>query len=351
MKTGIKNQKIVNGLIVLTMMLGILCLTVPSYAKTLLRMNHQFPAAAAGSKIDQWFADEVKKASDGELEIQIFWSNALGAAKENLTLLRTGAIDMAGMSAGFFSAELPFYSAPNSLPMALDNICQSSALMKALMERIPAFEEEAKANGIKPIFFHLLNPYLLVTREPVTKLDDLKGKKIRTWGEDMPRLVQAAGGTPVTIFLPELYENLQRGVIDGCPFSVDFVVTYKIYEVAKHITEVVMWEGPAWGVIMSQKSWEKLSPDHQAIILQTAERARKKELTETAKAEAEARKYLKKQGVTFHEFPVTELEKWKTANPDFYADWISKMEKTGKGDAARETVKLWKDIRSWVNCP
>lgn len=334
-----------------TITLVVLLVCSSAYTKTLLRMNHQFPAAAAGSKIDQWFADEVKKATGGEVEIQIFWSNALGGAKENLTLLGRGAIDMAGMSAGYFPAQLPFFCAPNSLPMAMDNICQSSALMKAFMEKIPAFGEEAKRNKIVPIFFHLLNPYLLVTREPVTKLDDLKGKKIRTWGEDMPRLVKAAGGTPVTIFLPELYENLQRGVIDGCPFSVDFIQTYKIYEVAKYVTEVVMWEGPAWGIWASEKSWNKLSSKNRKIILDVAERARKLELRKTAEAEIAARQFLKSKGVKFAEFPAAELAKWQLANPDFYADWIKKMEKLGKGTEARETVELWKDIRSWVNCP
>lgn len=320
-------------------------------AKTVLKMNHQFPAAAAGSKIDQWFADEVKKASNGELEIEIFWSSALGAAKENLTLLRSGAIDMAGMSAGYFPAELPFLAAPNSIAMGMDNICQSSAIMKAFLTEIPAFQEEADRNGIKPLFFHLLNPYLLVTKEPVTKLSDLEGKKIRTWGEDMPRLVQAAGGTPVTIMLPELYENIQRGVVDGCPFSVDFVVTYKIYEVAKHITEVVMWEGPAWGVFFSKKSWENLSPEHQQILMDTAERARKLEITKTAEAEVAARKTLAEEGVQFHEFPAEELAKWQEANPDFFADWVAKMKNQGKEQEALETVTLWKNMRSWIVCP
>ena len=71
-------------------------------AKTRLMMNHQFPEDTAGSKLDQWFADEVAKATEGEVEIKIYWSNTLGAAKENLKLLSSGVIDMAGMSSGYF---------------------------------------------------------------------------------------------------------------------------------------------------------------------------------------------------------------------------------------------------------
>jgi TRAP-type transport system periplasmic protein len=223
--------------------------------------------------------------------------------------------------------------------------------MKAFMDKVPAFKEEERNNKIRVLFFHLLNPYLLVTKEPVNNLSDLKGKKFRTWGEDLPMLFKAAGATPVTIFMPEIYENLQRGVIDGCPFSLDLVVAYKLYEVAKHITEVVIWEGPAWGLWISEKSWQKLSPRNQEILLETADRARKREITTTAEAEIKAREFLKQEGVEFHNFPAQELAKWKKASPDFYNVWIEKMEKMGKGDAARQTVQLWKDMRSWIVCP
>lgn len=323
-------------------------LFTPVEAKTVLRLNHQFPAAAEGSKIDQWFADEVKKATNGEVEIQIFWSNALGAAKENLTLVKGGAIDMVAMSPGYFPAELPFFCAPNSIPMAMDNIRQSSEIMKAFIEKVPAFMQEAQDQQIRPLFFHLLNPYLLVTSEPVKKLEDLKGKKIRTWGEDMPRLINAAGAVPVNIFLPELYENLQRKVIDGCPFSVDMVVSYKLYDVTKHITEVALWVGPAWGVWISERSWQKLTPAHQKAFMEVAERARELELKTTAEAEVKARETLQAAGVQFYPFPAEELAKWKKANPDFFADWIEKMQKIGKGDAAKQTVAMWKEMREKI---
>ncbi len=320
-------------------------------AKTLLKMNHQFPADAAGSKIDQWFADEVEKATDGEVEIKIFWENKLGKPKENLLLLKRGVIDMAAMSAGYFPNELPLFSAPNSIPMGLDDVCQSSELMKSFMNNVPAFMEEAAQSNIRPLFFHLINPYLLVTKEPVTSFSDLKGKRIRIWGKDMPLLVNAAGGKPVPLFLPDIYDALKKGIIDGCPFSVDFVITYKIYELAKHITEVVMWEGPGWGLWISEKAWQKLSPQHQQSLFEIAEQARQRELEATAASEKASREFLQTQGVEFHPFPPAELTKWQEANPDFLADWIKKMEALGQGDAAKQTVDLWNNIRQTIACP
>jgi TRAP-type C4-dicarboxylate transport system substrate-binding protein len=338
-------------LIVGVVFLGLFILSANGFAKTVLKCSSQWTQYQTGSKIAQWFADEIKKATNGEVEIKIFYSQALAKAGENLGLLRSGAIDMAEMSPAYFPAELPFFTVANSVPMGMDNLCQGSAIIKAFMERIPAFMEEAKSNNIRPLFFHLLSNYMLVTRDPVEKLSDLKGKKIRTWGKDMPRLMKAAGAIGVTKFVPELYENLQRGVIDGTLFNTDSAVSYKLYEVAKHITEVVIWQGPAWGCFINEDVWQKLSPQHQKIFLETAERARAKEITATAAADIEARKTLKSHGVQFHKMPEEDVAKWINSAPDFRADWVKEMAKKGKGQAASDTIKLWDDMRRWIVCP
>jgi TRAP-type C4-dicarboxylate transport system substrate-binding protein len=310
-----------------------------------LKLNHQMAANTVGSQIDQWFADEVARRTGNEVQIKIFWSEALGKAKENLQLVKDGAVDLVAMSPGYFPAQLPFFSAPNSLPMAMDNLKQADRIIKAFLEKVPAFEEEARASGLKPLFFHHLNAYLLICKEPVRSFADLKGRKIRTWGEDMPRLMQAAGATPVTMFLPELYENLQRGVIDCAPFAVDWIQNYKTYEVAKYITEVTVWQGPTWGVWMNARKWDALSEPHKKIVLAVAEEANQRDLKAVADAEEKARAFLKQQGVQFIPFPETERRKWIQASPDFFADWIAKMEKLGKGAAARQTVAMWKELR------
>jgi TRAP-type C4-dicarboxylate transport system substrate-binding protein len=323
-------------------------------AKTVLKMNHQYPADTTLSKLDQWFADEIRTATNSEIEIRIVWSNGLGDAKQNLPMLKNGIIDMAAMSAGYFSKELPFLSAPNALPMAMDNVCQASEIMKALMEKVPAFAEEASQNGIRPLFFHLINPCLLTSKTPITKFSDLKDKRVRTWGDSdyMPMVVKAAGATPVPLFLPDMYEGLKRGIIDICPLSVDLTETYKLYELAKHISEVALWEGPTAGIWISEKIWKTLSPAHQKILLDSAEKARQKEIPMMLEADRLARESLKAKGVTFHKFPDEELAAWKKASPDFFQEWINRMDKLGKKEAAEQAVRLWKEIRAAiVQCP
>ena len=318
--------------------------TQAGLAKTLLRANSQWTEVHAGSKVDMWWADEIKKRTNGEVEIKLFFGGALGKAQENLPLLQEGAIDIAMMSPGYFPAQLPFHAAPNSIPMAMSKVDEATELMERLMAEVPAFDDEARANGVKTLFFHHLNPYELVCKDRIKGVADMQGKKMRTWGKALPQAVEAVGATPITLFLPDIYDGLARGVVDCIPFSVDLVLNYKMYEVAKNIHRITIWEGPTNATWISLKSWDKLTAEQQTILQEVSLEAMHKDRDATIAAGAAAIAELEAKGVQFHEFPAEEQAKWRDLNPDFFADFITEMEALGKGDDARKTIKIWKEV-------
>lgn len=342
----LRTRRATSALFSVPLMCGALLAAQSALAEVTLRANSQWPETHSGSQVDKWWAEEIKKRTSGEVDIQLFFGEALGKAKENLELLRNGAIDIAMMSPGYFPAQLPMHAAPNSIPMAMDSVDQATELMERLMDEVPALDEEAKANGVKTLFFHHLNPYLLVCKEPVTDVPGMAGKKMRTWGEALPKAVEAVGGTPVTLFLPEIYEGLSRGTVDCIPFSVDLVVNYKINEVAKNISEITIWEGPTNATWISLEAWNKLTPEQQTIVQEVSREAMRKDRDATLAAGVEARKELANMGVAFHEFSAEEQKRWRDANPDFFADFIADMEAQGKGDAARKMIEIWKEVTS-----
>ncbi len=309
-----------------------------------LRMSNQWTETTAGAKVDKWWASEIEKRTNGEVKVKIFWAGVLGKAKENLGLIQKGAIDLAAMSPGYFPAELPFHAAPNSIPMAMSRPEQATALMERLLTEVDEYDKEAKRNGMKALFFHHLNPYLLVCKEQIKGVADMKGKKVRTWGKDMPRMVQAAGGVPVTLGLPELYEGLSRGTVDCIPFSVDLMVNYKIYEVAKHVHSITLWEGPTNAVWIAAKVWDGLSAKNKKIIQDLSFQAARRDRDQVIAAGDKAIATLKAKGVKFHDFPAAEAKKWKAANPDFFGDFIKDMEAKGRGDDARKTIAIWREV-------
>ena len=312
-------------------------------AKT-LRMSSQWTDTTAGAKVDKWWASEVDKRTKGAIKIKIFWAGVLGKAKENLGLIQQGAIDLAAMSPGYFPAELPFHAAPNSIPMAMSRPAQATELMERLLTEVDEFDKEAKRNSMKALFFHHLNPYQLVCKEEVKSLADMKGKKVRTWGKDMPRMVKAAGGVPVTLGLAELYEGLSRGTVDCIPFSVDLMVNYKIYEVAKHVHGITLWEGPSNAIWIASKVWDGFTEEQRKILQDLSFEAARRDRDQVVAAGEAAIATLKSKGVTFHEFPKAEAKKWKDANPDFFHEFIKAQHALGRGDAAKKTIEIWREV-------
>jgi TRAP-type C4-dicarboxylate transport system substrate-binding protein len=313
-------------------------------AETLLKMSSQWTENTVTSEADRWWASEIEQRTRGALKVKIFYAGALAKANENLQLIRSGGVGLVNMSASYFGADLPLHTAPNSIPMAMSEVPQATLLVQRIMVEVPALDAEAKRNGVKALFFHHLNPYLLVCKAPVNGLADIKGKKIRTWGSDMPRMVQAAGGVPVTLGLAELYEGLSRGTVDCIPFSVDLMVSYKIFEVAKHVHDITLWLGPTSGVWMSRGVWDGLPAEHRDVVDAVSKEAALKDRDLTIAAAESAVATLKSAGVTFHAFPMADKKAWKAANPDFFAAFVEAQAAAGHGDAAKKMVAIWREV-------
>lgn len=334
------NHKFLSYVAALAISLGVSSAT----AQTTLNLNSQMPESAPASSVDRWFAEEVERRTDGELKIRIFYSGTLGSPLESLSLMREGAIDMAVASASYFPSELPFTGLPNSLPMSLFSVNQAKVLMNRLMTEVPELAAEQERNGVRALFFHNLNPYYLLSKEPILSVEDMEGKRFRSWGSDFPRFISAAGGVPVTLGLSEVYEALSSGAVDVVPFSYDYIQTYRLHEVADHITTApvhIAITAPMW---ISTAAWDRLSSEHQDVMLEVAGEASERDYQATLEAGEEARKFLEENGVEFHDFPEEEMEKLRAVVPDYFDEWVAKMEAEGKGDAARHVVDIWKDV-------
>jgi tripartite ATP-independent transporter DctP family solute receptor len=141
---------------------------------------------------------------------------------------------------------------------------------------------------------------LITTKQPVTKVEDLKGLKIRT----IPTPVYLAalrmmGANPTPMAYGEIYTGLQTGVIDGFEQAPAILIAERFYEVAKHLT-TSRHLFPAMVVCYSKAHWDRLSPDDQAKIRRAAETARDRGRALAPVREAEALKTLAERGMTIH---------------------------------------------------
>jgi TRAP-type C4-dicarboxylate transport system substrate-binding protein len=313
------------------------------YPKMELKFGHFAPSTTAHGQVDQWFADEVAKRSNGQITIKIFWSGAAGKAMELLNLVGKGALDIAAVPASYYPAQLPFLSAPSALPLALPSPQKAQEIVYALWESTPEMHEEAKRANVHPLLFHTLNVYHLLGSKQIRTIDDLKGKKIRSQGEYIPKMLAAVNAVPITVLPGEFYESLQRGSVDFMVLPWDLMVAFKLQEVGKYGSTISLGSlisNPQW---YNLKKWEQMPDNVKKLLEKVAKDALPLDLAKVQESERKALKVMSDAGVEI--IPFQDQEKFNAVMPDFIEEWVSNMKKIGKGAEAEEMAKRWRKLQ------
>lgn len=160
---------------------------------------------------------------------------------------------------------------------------------------------------------------------PLKTLDDIEGLKIRTAGDD-GEIFARMGAAVVSVSGGELYEAMQRGVVDAFQFSTPSIDwSYGFHEVVKYTyLSPVRQPADCYACIVNPKSWEKLPSDLQGLVVAVTTRAAFRFYAEVLRTDVEAiQKYLD-YGISV-EPASKEIEQEMTRLADaFYAEKAAK---------------------------
>jgi TRAP-type C4-dicarboxylate transport system substrate-binding protein len=153
-----------------------------------------------------------------------------------------------------------------------DVVAAAGAGSETLLLNCPSCLEEYKKLNAIP-----LSPYpgaasVFACTKPVKTVADLKGKRVRATGAAV-ELVKLAGGTPVSITLPDTVSILQRGGID-CTYGVpEWLKSYSLGEVAKYVVDYPLGVlSPVVAFLMRRDTFHKLTPAQKVVHLKAAAR-------------------------------------------------------------------------------
>lgn len=216
----------------------------------------------------QWWMDEVNKRTDGKVEFSTFFAGSLVGASETLAAVQSGRVDMGYFAPVYSPSEFPLWMI-TSLPFMTDNAVAQVNALGELNEASEPFKAELERNGIRAILFHPVSPAATGTKQPLPTPADYKGKTLRALGL-IAEAITAVGAEPVAISPAEIYEGIERGVVDGyASVAFDTIVDLGLHEVAPHVTHphIGVFASAALGVNTSV--WDKL-PDNVKKVMQDA---------------------------------------------------------------------------------
>ncbi|MFN3744373.1 MAG: TRAP transporter substrate-binding protein DctP [Hyphomicrobiaceae bacterium] len=281
-------------------------------AKTTLRLTLQLPLKSVLGQNVQMFKEEVEKATNGEIEIQIFDSGSLYQDKDVPKAVGSGQIEMGVASLARYVGDVPaadvFY-----IPALFDSDTKlRAAVAPGSPVRGPLDTAIAKT-GARVLWWQAYGSTILLTKgEPLKSPEELKGKKVRVFGKLLGTWVQANGGSPVNVAGSEQYMAYQRGTVDIGMTAPDTIKSRKMWEVMKSVT-LAGQAAVEFVVVINDKAWGKLTPAQQEIISKASVRAEQTLRDQFAKIAQEAIEAGKANGMTIHTPSPEEAAKWRAS--------------------------------------
>jgi len=216
-----------------------------------------------GEKV--FWEETLPKASKGQVTGDITAQDLNGLkGPEILRLMKLGVIDFSSGVIGYMSGDSPQFDGVD-LAGVSPNMATTRKIVDVYEPVLNRIMEEQY--GAKLLMLFPSPPQVLWCKTPVTKVDDLKGKKVRVFTTSMADLIGGLGATTVTMPFGEVATSLERGVIDCGITGTLSGNTNKMFEV----TNVMYPLYSGWAIhftAISKKTWDSLNPAVQKFMLE-----------------------------------------------------------------------------------
>mgnify|MGYP001182221310 CR=1 FL=1 len=287
----------------LTFLFGaaLLSLSSVSIAKEKWTMTSTWPNSLELIEIDKKWVELVNKLASDELTIDFFEGGSLVPSGEVFSAVESGVIQAAGDWPGYWAGRDAAFSAL-STHVSLFNAVDYANWIRE-WGGFDLYNEIYGKYGMVYIPYGITNSEAgFHTNKPIKNLEDFKGQRLRVSGLEQGRVLERLGGTQVSMAAQELYQSLERNVIDGAEFSTPNVdVSAGLHQVTKH------WTTPGWhqsasvfGVMINKEAWDALSPETQEKLKIAADATMMWSISYTERQATKGLETFKKAGVEIH---------------------------------------------------
>ena len=308
----------------------------PSLAQEPVKLTYScfFPPTHIQSKLAAAWGKEVEKRTNGKVKIEYYPGQTLTKAKQVYDGTVQGMSDIGFCLFAYNRGRFPLMEVVD-LPLGYPSGKVATQVANEVYKKFKPKE----LDDVKVMYLHAHGPGLLHTKDKaVKKMEDLKGLKIRSHGTTA-KVVEALGGTPVAMPMPELYQALQRGVVDGGMYPVETNKGWRMAEVVKYCTENYSNAyTTTFYVVMNKAKWNSLPKDAQEVIMQINEEWIPKHGAAWDKSDQVGREFMLKKGRKFIKLSPAEAARWKKATDPVLGSYVKQA--SAKGVPAKEALEF-----------
>ncbi len=337
-----KNRLLALVVVFLGMAVVMLGASAPAQAADAVKLTYScfFPATHIQSKLAEAWCKEVEKRTNGKVEVEYYPGQTLTKAKQCYDGVVQGLSDVGFSVLAYTRGRFPIMEVVD-LPLGYKSGVAATTVANSVYEK---FKDKALTDT-KVMYLHAHGPGLLHTKgKEVKKLEDMKGLKIRGHGTSS-KVVKALGGTPVAMPMPETYQAIQKGVVDGAVYPVEANKGWKLGEVIDSLTQDFSAAyTTTFFVVMNKDKWNELPDDVKKTIEEINKEWIEKHGEAWDSSDEEGYAFLKEQNKKVIPLDPEESERWAEAVKPVLDQYVKDMKaKNLPGqealDTALETLK------------
>lgn len=297
--------------------------------------------------IKPW-CDELTSRSGGRIVIEPYFAEAISNQAESLDSVRNGLADLTESAFGY--ERFPFYDRVFAVCSPSLSLDKPNDILHGMEKSFPQIRKEL--SGVHMLFTHALPVgMLLATKDPVTKLEDIKGKKIAVIGGlAQANRLKALGASVVNIPVIDIYMALQQGIIDGSMADFQLLTSRRFGDLLKHVTLLPMNSSVFYSCI-NQDVYDSMPDDLKKIIDELSGEYAEKYFAEFWDRDqySSLEAWQKEMGGTLHMFSDEDYAKAEELLRPLEEDWVNILNEAGYPGS--DMLKAYKELEQKYASP
>ncbi len=320
-------RKLLLAAVVVFIALALAITAVPTVQAKSVKLTYScfFPPTHIQSKLAESWCEEVEKRTNGQVKIDYFPGQTLTKANQCYDGVVQGLSDIGFSVFAYTRGRFPVMAAVD-LPMGYT----SGKVATEVINRVYEKYQPKELMDTKVMYLHAHGPGLMHTKgKAIRKMEDVKGLKFRAHGTSA-LVVQALGGTPVPKPMPESYEMLQKGVVDGGVYPFESNKGWKLGEVTDYATaHFSAAYTTSFFVVMNKDRWSQIPAGAQKTIEQINAEWAVRHGAAWDSSDMEGIKFFLNQGGEIIGLDEKEQARWREAVAPIIEDYVKDAKEKG----------------------
>lgn len=293
---------------------------------TKLRIQtHYAPETASGQLLTE-YVENIQEMSNGEIEVEMFYSSSVVKSVETFDAAATGILDCDATGGAYQTGKNPAFQFVGDIMGGYATPVQQLSWLYYGGGREAANELYNKYD-MQLVGWIVYGQESFASTKPIAGISDLKDWKFRSPPGMETKIFEKLGAKPIVMDFTEIFTALETGIIDGADASgIANNVGLGLYDIAEYANYPGFHSMPSDHVACNKEVWDAMPAHHRKIMEIAIGDIALKSALAFEKKNAEAVASLTKKGITISEWSAEDLQTFRTAAQETWPEFATTPE-------------------------